>query len=250
MKVVFHDFFYPVYTSDPASAPGRIEAVTDCLPSHAEMVTPEPASEEQIRLAHSGLHIENIRRQGLYDIAALAAGGAIRAAEIGLGEPAFAVIRPPGHHASEDSAWGFCFFNNMAIALLSLKSEKRIEKALVLDIDLHFGDGTVNILGRSEWVGIFNPAKNTRESYMEEVERILSDVHVDIIGISAGFDNHMQDWGGLLATEDYYRIGRLVKAAAHACGGGCFGILEGGYNHSVLGKNVAALINGLAEPAG
>ena len=248
MKVIFHEFFYPVYTSDPASAPGRMEAIVDRLPSHAEILEAQPATEEQIRLAHSGGHIENVRRKDLYDIAALAAGGAIDAARIGLTEPAFAVIRPPGHHASAETAWGFCYFNNMAVALLTLRSEKRIRTALVLDIDLHFGDGTENILGRADWAQIHNPAKNSRQEYMQEIDRILSRTQTDIIGISAGFDNHMQDWGGLMATEDYYHIGRKIRQAANDWKGGCFAILEGGYNHSVLGQNAAALINGLAEP--
>ncbi|MCF8027679.1 MAG: histone deacetylase family protein [Desulfobacteraceae bacterium] len=249
MKVVFHQFFYPVYTSDPASAPGRIEAIVDRLPSHAEMMDAEPASENLIELAHSNVHIESVRRKDLYDIAALAAGGAIQAAHIGLSEPAFAVIRPPGHHASTETAWGFCYFNNMAIALLTLKSENLIDTAMVLDIDLHYGDGTVNILGDNDWVEIHNPAKNTREQYMAEVNRILAASRADIIGISAGFDNHMQDWGGLMATEDYYHIGKKASQSAFERGAGCFAILEGGYNHSVLGQNVAALINGMAEPA-
>ncbi|MBS3809142.1 MAG: histone deacetylase family protein, partial [Desulfobacterales bacterium] len=179
MKVIFNEAFYRVYTSDPASAPGRIEAIVDALPSHAEMVQAEAADEDQIRLAHTDIHISDIKKDGLYDIAALAAGGAIQAARSGMKEPAFALIRPPGHHASADSAWGFCFFNNMAVALLTLKQEKLIETALVLDIDLHFGDGTVNILGNKDWVRIYNPAKNSREKYMEEVEEILSRSEAD-----------------------------------------------------------------------
>jgi acetoin utilization deacetylase AcuC-like enzyme len=69
---------------------------------------------------------------------------------------------------------------------------------------------------------------------------------VDMIGLSAGFDNHVDDWGGLLNTEDYRDIGRMVREAADRRGAGCFGILEGGYNHAVLGRNVMALIEGLA----
>jgi acetoin utilization deacetylase AcuC-like enzyme len=248
MKVFFSDYFYHSYTSDPAAAPGRMEAIVDRLPSHADIVEAEPASVQQILLAHSNSHIESVSRKDLYDIAALAAGGAIQAARTGLEQPAFALIRPPGHHASTDSSWGFCYFNNMAVALLALKSEKLIDSALVLDFDLHFGDGTVNILGQCDWVGISNPAKNCREEYLQEAEQFISSRKVDLIGISAGFDNHIQDWGGLMETRDYYHMGLMVKRAAHKNGGGCFAVLEGGYNHSVLGYNVAALINGMAEP--
>ena len=80
---------------------------------------------------------------------------------------------------------------------------------------------------------------------LDEIEKELDGCQVDLIGISAGFDNHRDDWGGLLLTEDYFKIGKLVQAAANRSGGGCFGILEGGYNHQVLGKNVMALIEGL-----
>jgi acetoin utilization deacetylase AcuC-like enzyme len=69
---------------------------------------------------------------------------------------------------------------------------------------------------------------------------------VVFIGISAGFDNHRQDWGGLLTTGDYFEMGRMVREAARRCNGGCFAILEGGYNADVLGENVLALIEGLA----
>ncbi len=246
MKVVFDQAFYTVYTSDPAAEPGRIQSIVKALPTDAVIVEPKPATFEEIHLAHTAEHIRSIKEQDLYDIAALAAGGAITAARISLEEPAFGLIRPPGHHASADAAWGFCFFNNMAIALLSLKTAAQIQAAYVLDIDLHYGDGTVNILGEADWVDIYNPAKNSRKEYIESIENALNSVNSDIIGVSAGFDNHQADWGGLLATEDYYAIGRLVRERAKQNSGGCFALLEGGYNHSVLGQNVTALINGMS----
>ena len=134
-----------------------------------------------------------------------------------------------------------------ALALLTLKSEKLIDTALILDIDLHYGDGTVNILGDKNWVKICNPTKKNRTDYLKEVEEVLSVHRVDMIGISAGCDHHQEDWGGLLATEDYFQIGKMTREASKQNVGGCFAILEGGYNHNVLGQNVAALINGLSE---
>jgi acetoin utilization deacetylase AcuC-like enzyme len=88
---------------------------------------------------------------------------------------------------------------------------------------------------------------HSRISYLQEVEGAMKNCRADLIGISAGFDNHAADWGGLLATEDYKEIGRLVRWAANRNEGGCFGILEGGYNHTVLGENVLALIQGMAD---
>lgn len=247
MKVVFDQAYYTVYTSDPAAEPGRMQAIVRALPADVTFVEPAPATYEQINLAHTAEHIRMIKEQDLYDMAALAAGGAITAARIGLSEPAFGLIRPPGHHASADAAWGFCFFNNMAVALLALKTEQQIRSAYILDIDLHYGDGTVNILGDADWVSIFNPSSNSRSAYIAAVENALASVEADIIGISAGFDNHLEDWGGLLATEDYHTIGRLVSDRAKQTQGGCFALLEGGYNHSVLGQNVTALINGMSR---
>jgi len=245
MKVFFHKDFYHVYTSDPAANKGRMEAVVNTLSDSVEWMNIEPALKDDISLVHSEHHIENVRAEGLYHISSLAAGGAIQAAETGLSEPCFALIRPPGHHASKDSSWGFCYFNNMAIALATLKQNKKIKKAFVLDFDLHYGDGNVNILGQKEWVKIYNPEEHNRDDYIRNVGSVLSDLDVDIIGISAGFDNHMEDWGGLLSTEDYSSMGAMVRSAADNCNAGCFGILEGGYNHDVLGQNVAALIKGM-----
>lgn len=82
--------------------------------------------------------------------------------------------------------------------------------------------------------------------YVQSVAHTLSGVDVDLIGISAGFDFHLEDWGGLLATEDYFSIGKIVLKRAEACGRGCFAVLDGGYNHKVLGQNVAALIEELS----
>lgn len=246
MKVVFHEAFYELYAAEPAAEEGRMEAIVKVIQPYVDFVTAEAASEDQIAAAHTKTHIDHVRDNGLYPIASLAAGGAIQTAWIGLHEPAFGLIRPPGHHASRGSAWGFCYFNNMAVALLALRKQGLIRNALVLDIDLHFGDGTVNILGEEGWVRIHNPEERGRRKYVHGVAHTLSGVKVDLIGISAGFDSHIDDWGGLLATEDYFSIGKIVYKRAEACGGGCFAVLEGGYNHEVLGHNVAALIEGLS----
>lgn len=106
----------------------------NALPLDLELIEAEPATEAQIALAHTMDHIEYVRQKGLYDIAALAAGGAVGAARMGLEVPTFGA-RPPGHHASNDSCWGFCYFNNMAVALLNLKKEGLIETATILDFD-------------------------------------------------------------------------------------------------------------------
>jgi acetoin utilization deacetylase AcuC-like enzyme len=246
MKVIFHEDFYQVYTSDPAAEKGRMEAIVQTIQSQVEFVTAVPATPIQISAVHTQRHIERVHRIGPYSMAALAAGGAVQAATLGLAEPSFGLIRPPGHHASADSAWGFCYFNNMAIAIESLKQSQQIREAYVLDIDLHYGDGNVNILSEKDYVTVCNIESFDRGDYIERVTREMENCHADLIGISAGFDNHIEDWGGLLATEDYQTIGQRVKSAAERNGGGCFAILEGGYNHDVLGQNVMALIDGMS----
>ena len=247
MTVYFHHDFYEEYTSDPAAESGRMEAIVEELSTVVELVECEPATEDDLLAAHSSGHLNWVHSQGLFDIAALAAGGAIQAALRSLSEPSFAVIRPPGHHASASSCWGFCYFNNMAVSLLRLKGDGLIQRAFVLDFDLHFGDGNVNILDRNPWVEILNPEAADRDAYLEEVRIALEHTAADMIAVSAGFDNHVNDWGGLLLTSDYKIMGQWVRAAAMRNGGGCYGILEGGYNHNVLGTNVLAFIEGLAD---
>lgn len=246
MKVIYHEDYNDVYSSDPASAPGRMQAVEKTLRGKVTFVEPASASREDILSVHTPDHVRTVEREGVYAIAALAAGGAIKAAQIGLTEPCFALIRPPGHHASSGSAWGFCYFNNMSIALEKLKREGNIKKVFILDFDLHYGDGNVNILGGKDYVTILNPTGSQRNDYLKQVQNGLAETDADMIAVSAGFDHHEDDWGGLLKTEDYQYMGGLVRDAARRNNGGCFGILEGGYNHTVLGKNVLAFVGGLA----
>lgn len=247
MKVYFHPSFYDEYTSDPAAERGRIEAIVQEIKPHVELVSCSPAAEDDILAAHSKEHVEDVHREGLYSIATLAAGGAMEAARSGMESPSFALIRPPGHHASADRCWGFCYFNNMAVSLYHLRAEHLIETAFILDFDLHYGDGNVNILGKEDWVEILNPGSSSREAYLEEVKVALEATRADVIAVSAGFDHHVNDWGGLLYTADYKTMGEWVQAAAARNGGGCYGILEGGYNHQVLGKNVLAFLQGLKK---
>ena len=82
---------------------------------------------------------------------------------------------------------------------------------------------------------------------MDGIARFLERQRADVIAVSAGFDRGVEDWGGLLTTEDYQTIGRLVKEfSVKACQGRRYGVLEGGYNHSVLGKNVKAFLDGIS----
>lgn len=258
MKIVFHEkYFNSDYAGDPAAAPGRLEGIMDIISGRRakyEIIRPEAAGADDILRAHGAEQFERIRRDPLlYDLAALAAGGAIMAGERACaGAPAFAVIRPPGHHASADSCWGFCYFNNIGVSLLKLFADGKIRSAFVLDFDLHTGDGNINILENRHdgfRVDILNPMSGDREEYIREVEdrmRKLRDI--DIFAASAGFDQGIDDWGNLLYPEDYRELGRLMKEYSEKlCGGRRYALLEGGYNHAVLGMNVDAFCEGFGE---
>ncbi|MCS7163597.1 MAG: histone deacetylase [Thermodesulfovibrio sp.] len=248
MKIIFHSKFKDVYASDPAAKAGRMEAILKELEGKYDFVEPEPATQQDLKRVHSQRHIDSIRKNPhLYEIACLSAGGAILASELAMkGQPSFALIRPPGHHASYDSSWGFCFFNNIAVALAKLKAENKIKKALILDIDLHFGDGTANIFAGTE-IRYFHPEADKSEEFIELIESVLQKEIYDVLAVSAGFDRGVEDWGGQLSSEDYFTIGRLIKQSAEKiCQGRRFAVLEGGYNHKVLGKNVKAFIDGLS----
>lgn len=249
MKVVYHHRYLEVYASDPAAKAGRIESILSEVSPHFKLVTPDPASIDDIKLVHTNWHISDIQRmRETYEVALLAAGGAIEAAELAMsGEPAFGLIRPPGHHASPDSCWGFCFFNNIAISIARLRVEGKINRAVILDFDLHFGDGTDNIFGRVPEVVYHHPEDRNRQDFVDGIARFLDKQRADIIAVSAGFDRHVDDWGGLLTTEDYQTIGKLVKEFSdRVCQGRRYGVLEGGYNHDVLGRNVRAFVEGMS----
>jgi acetoin utilization deacetylase AcuC-like enzyme len=254
MKIVFDEKYYNSnYASDPAADRGRLEGIVDILSKNKnyEFIVPEPAKKEDILRAHTNRHYEMIKYDALlFELASLAAGGAILAAEQAYeGYPTFAVIRPPGHHASADSCWGFCYFNNMSISLLKLFSEGKIKSAFVLDFDLHTGDGNLNILShRSDdfKVDILNPDGRTNQDYISRVEAYMESLNdIDIITASAGFDQGVKDWGGLLEPEDYTTLGDLMKKhSKRLCNGRRYALMEGGYNHDVLPINVNSFCQG------
>ncbi len=251
MKIIFHEKFCESdYADNGASMPGRMEAIMSALGSEPgfEIIRPEPAAEDTLLLAHTISYINMIRSDGpLYEMASLSAGGAAAAANIAVtGEPAFACIRPPGHHAARDSAWGSCVFSNMGIALLQLKRQRKIESAFVLDIDAHTGDGTKEVLSDWDRCTIFNPYAEDGESYIKAIETFIKSIPaVDIVGVCAGFDLYQKDLGKRLTTFDYYRIGFIMKRFAELTSKHKrFAILEGGYYLPDLGKNVLAFCQG------
>ena len=243
MKIVFHEKYFDVYSGDPGSAEGRLDRAHRVLKENFEFIQPEPAREEDLLLVHSQAHVNHIEQdRHLFEVASLAVGGSIRASETALsGEPAFGLIRPPGHHASPNSCWGFCYFNNIAIALRRLIHASRISRALIIDFDLHFGDGTNNTFS-----GDANVVYHHMGSGPNELENFIQRTEdFDILGVSAGFDRGISDWGRTLSDEDYRQIAELLKQFSRKKSKGKrFAVLEGGYNHTTLGASILSFLKG------
>ncbi len=251
LKVLYHPKYEEDYPTASVESPARVEVICKELKGGFEFVTPEAATEEDILLVHTSSLLKEVKGHPLlFEVASLAVGGAIKSAQLAWeGNPTFGLIRPPGHHASPGSHWGFCFFNNMAIAVEKLIREGKLERVLILDIDLHFGDGTHNFFqGRSDVV-VANIQEEERNSFLQRVaEDLESALPYDLIALSAGFDRYCLDWGGTLEMDDYRVIGEMVaEKAVSSCQGRRFAILEGGYYLPDLGKNARSLIDGLVS---
>ncbi|MBN1774580.1 MAG: histone deacetylase family protein [Deltaproteobacteria bacterium] len=251
MKVWFHERFLERYARDPAAEEGRLDTMLAAVRAGHELAMPEAATEEDVRRVHTRRHFEEIRRERrIFPVAALAAGAAVAAAEDALaGRPSFALVRPPGHHASPDSCWGFCFFNNVAVALSRLLDRGAVGGAFVLDFDLHHGDGTETAFRSDARVQYAHPEAPDRTDFVERAGQALREAApYDLLAVSAGFDRFAEDWGGMLALEDYRELGRLARdEARRRCAGRRFAVLEGGYNHDRLGDCLAAFLEGFDD---
>jgi acetoin utilization deacetylase AcuC-like enzyme len=219
------------------------------------------------------------------DAARLAVGATIRAAlaaATGEAAVAFAVVRPPGHHAAEDRSAGFCLVNNVALAAARLRADGLAERVAILDWDAHHGDGTQAIFdadpavlyasthqsplypgtgeaaerGSGEAVGTklnvpLSPGSGDRELEAAWLETLLPAVESfapDAILLSAGYDAHRDDpLAHLLVTEDGYRaVAHAIGATAARLGiGGVAATLEGGYDLAALRASAAATVEGL-----
>jgi acetoin utilization deacetylase AcuC-like enzyme len=206
-----------------------------------------------------------------FKIALLAVGGvldAVRRVMTGQVDNAFCAVRPPGHHAEHESAMGFCFFNNVAIAAKYLQAEWGIQRVGIVDFDVHHGNGTQHIFEKDPTVFYYSihqhptfafpgtgrvfetgdgegegstrnypvlPGHGDKE-YQGLVERDLMPVmeafSPEVILVSTGFDAHVDDDMSdiQLSTDGYSRImQRIVALAEHCSNGRLISVLEGGY---------------------
>ncbi|MBA4419337.1 MAG: acetylpolyamine aminohydrolase [Syntrophus sp. (in: bacteria)] len=244
IPVIYSDIFLTDYRTVDCESPDRVTEIYYDIKGMADFIEPEPCTDSDLRLCHTERIIELVRKSDAYNAASLAVGGAIKAAEVALATPSFALVRPPGHHAGRDFNGGFCFFNNMAIAMKRLLRDGKIERVLIIDIDLHYGNGTEDIVRGDKGISFWNVDGATRDEFFRDLEgavRIASGF--DIVGCSAGFDTYIKDWGGLLNTGDFRRVGAMIASSNRRF----FSILEGGYYIPDLGINVRAYMEGIQE---
>lgn len=276
MKIIWHpkclEYGAPGHPESPERLKQAYEFLSDTKLSY-EFVPAEPASEEDLLRVHSPRHIEDVKKLRFYDpdsprypnifeYALLSAGAAIQAMKL----HGFSLMRPPGHHAAKERVAGFCYFNNIAIAVRASG-----KKTLIVDIDGHHGDGTQAIfLGDPQVVYIslhsfpnypgtgLRPEQNCYnyplpfncgdDVYLETLDEALEAVNmteIEQVAISAGFDTYHKDpLASLgLTTDCYERIGRRLSELKLPT----FVVLEGGYCAEDLGKNIHALLRGLTS---
>jgi acetoin utilization deacetylase AcuC-like enzyme len=282
-----------------------IEAVLERERWHGlEVVEAPAASREQLERVHTSRHIEAIeqisaRGGGMIDLdtvasrrsfeAALrAAGGAVLAAERLLsGEDSFAFcgLRPPGHHALPEQAMGFCLFNNVAIATSHALAECGAERVMIVDWDVHHGNGTQGVFYDSSEVlfasihqsplypGTGDPSETGAGAgdgytvnlpvppgaggteFLSLVGTLISPIGAefapDLLAVSAGYDAHRADPLAqcLLDADTYAGMAASLRDLAAKLGVGVLVCLEGGYATKALAESVSATIAAFTDPS-
>jgi acetoin utilization deacetylase AcuC-like enzyme len=292
----------PVYlrhdTGEHPENRGRVESIVLRLQEMgmwAKLIhlAPRPAMLEELRRVHSQSHVRYVRElaesgggqidadtivsTGSYAAAMYAAGGvesavdAVMRGEVGS---AFALVRPPGHHATRAGAMGFCLFNNVAVAAAHALDEYGLGRVLILDFDVHHGNGTQDIFdsepricyisvhqsplypgsGGIEERGIGNIFNVPLPPSCGDVEyvRVYDEIVIPLaqrfkpqfIIVSAGFDAHWsEDMASMcLSIQGYAQIAHRIKALSdELCLGHLVFSLEGGYNLEALAGSVSAV---------
>jgi acetoin utilization deacetylase AcuC-like enzyme len=264
------------YGSWHVEGPERVRKAHEILNGKGyEFLKPEPASEDDLLRVHDSEYLWQVKKglvedgdtpayDNIFEYARLSAGGAIMAANI----KGFSLMRPPGHHAGKTgialggATRGFCYFNNMAIAVKSLN-----KPTLILDIDGHHGNGTQEIFQGDKQVSYVSlhrhpnfPGTGTVSEgnchnfplprdcgdtyYLRTLDKALGTVvssRFEVVGISAGFDTHDGDLASLgLTGKGYREIGKKIGSLKKPT----FFVLEGGYEGGNVGNDINQLISG------
>lgn len=287
--------------------PLRIEMALDYLEKSGALtglksIRSKEATLEDVFVVHSPYLIDTVRlmsdlgcgylAESAYASADLlfsslcAVGGALAASrEIlsGGSKHAFALIRPPGHHASTSSPGGLCYFNNVAIAVKHAMQDESIKRVSIIDFDNHFGNGTAEIfyadpsvqyislheydytslgIGHYEEVGygegigtnINIPLleSTSDSSYSAALDKIVKKAVMsfrpDIIAVSAGYDPHYADPVGNMDIDSrtFWKIGSTIRSLVDSLKlKGSFWVLEGGYNLFTIGPSIHGSLSGL-----
>lgn len=233
--------------------------------------------------AHGIVHLDpdTAMCPGTLQAALRSAGAGILATDLvmsGVAESAFCAVRPPGHHAERARAMGFCFFNNLAVAVVHALEVHGLERVAVVDFDVHHGNGTESIFCNDPRVlmvstfqhpfypycGTENPAPNMVNIPLpagtrgDGFRQVVSDIWLprlfefapQMVFISAGFDAHYEDDMASLGflDSDYAWVTQQVKLVAReSAENRIVSMLEGGYALSALARSVAAHIKVLAD---
>ena len=253
-----------------------------CDLSWLEKIHPKSYIDLILETAKSGpgsLDPDTSVSQGSFLAAHRAVSAALQACdEVAAGRlnNAFCAIRPPGHHAETHKAMGFCLFNNVAIAARYLQKKHGVEKILIIDWDVHHGNGTQEIFYEDPSVFYFSthqfpfyPGTGARSEtgagrgigttlnvpmaagcgdaeylsvFVKELLPAVGRFKPDFILISAGFDAHREDPLAAMEVTDegFGLLTRMVgQIAQNSCGGKIVSLLEGGYNLEALARSVA-----------
>jgi acetoin utilization deacetylase AcuC-like enzyme len=271
----------------------------DGLLEHIDLYEPTPANEEDILRVHTNEHLKYLKSftesgggyldydtyasPKSYQIAKLAAGGAIKASELVLNQYDFAysMARPPGHHATPNKAMGFCLINNLAIALEYLRKTHGLQKFMILDFDAHYGNGTAEIfyqdpqvlyisihqdphtifpgtgftteIGAGDGKGlnmnlVMAPGSGTAD-YIYILQKVLEPVcsqfNAEFYFLDVGFDGHREDpLSSLQLDDDFYP---WVACHMQKITPKMVLILEGGYSENAMAQSNLKMIKVLKD---
>ena len=289
-------------------SPKRLKALNEMLDQtdlgrHLTCILPAAAKPADIALIHtpeyiqriaatanysqSSLTADTIASRGSYEAALLTVGGLFEAIDRvvhGDIDNAFALVRPPGHHAEKSRAMGFCLFNNIALGAKFAVKHLGLKRVLIIDWDVHHGNGTQHLFEEDASVlfisthqhphypgtGVFTetgrgpgegytiniplPRGYGNAEYAAIFESLLRPLAIDfspeLILVSAGFDTHRSDpLGGMLMSEQGFAglTRSLMEIAQECCQGRLVLSLEGGYHLTALSESVKAVLNEMMD---